>query len=113
MPRHEHSGRISAILCTKPFARISGRLRLAEPAGQSPASSRFQSARISPVAANCRGLAAMRRLRAFNSFNAYQAASAHAQRTYENERSRHEPNSGLVRFADFVAGRRSKEETLK
>lgn len=45
--------------------------------------------------------------------NAYEAASEQAERAYENERFNHEPNSRLVRMADFVAGRRSKEETLK
>lgn len=36
--------------------------------------------------------------------NAYQAASAAADRAYEEERQRHEANSALVRLADFVAG---------
>ncbi len=41
-------------------------------------------------------------------FNAYQAASASAERTYENERNKHEPNSRLVRIADFVAGKKAE-----
>ncbi len=41
-------------------------------------------------------------------FNAYQAAASAAERTYENERARHESNSALVRFTDFVAGKKDE-----
>jgi hypothetical protein len=42
--------------------------------------------------------------------NAYQAAGASAVRTYEMEREKHEPNSRLVRFTDFVAGKKASRE---
>lgn len=45
-------------------------------------------------------------------FNAYQAAGAAAERTYETEREKHEPNSRLVRFADFVAGRKAQAQEV-
>jgi membrane-bound lytic murein transglycosylase B len=40
---------------------------------------------------------------------AYRAASAHAERTYESERRKHEPDTRLVGFADLVAGRKVQE----
>lgn len=45
--------------------------------------------------------------------NAYQAASANAERAFENEREKHEPSSRLVRVADFVAGRQAQKEEMK
>jgi hypothetical protein len=36
---------------------------------------------------------------------AYQAASTGIDEIYEKERERHEPNSAIVRLADFVAGK--------
>lgn len=44
--------------------------------------------------------------------NAYQAAGASAVRTYETEREKHEPNSRLVRFTDFVAGKKAQSQEV-
>lgn len=44
--------------------------------------------------------------------NAYHAASTSAERTYETERQKHEPNSRLVRFTDFVAGRKASPQEV-
>lgn len=41
-------------------------------------------------------------------FNAYQAASAAADRAFEEERTRHAPDTAIVRLADFVAGKKDE-----
>jgi hypothetical protein len=40
----------------------------------------------------------------------YQAASSGIDDLYEKERARHEPNSAIVRLADFVAGKEAARQ---
>jgi hypothetical protein len=46
-------------------------------------------------------------------FNAYRAASDHAERAYQKERQNHDAHSALVGLADLVAGKEAQKETVK
>ena len=46
-------------------------------------------------------------------FNAYRAASEHAERGYQKERALHETHSALVGLADALAGSQTEKDSMK